>query len=92
MPHAILFAAVAAVTFIAGIQQGYLATLKPVLVADYLGVQRVAMSWGLMGVAALPLTFCEPAIVGENLVIIVLTLLPAQNVGRIHVQLKLNAY
>ncbi|XP_077534731.1 monocarboxylate transporter 9-like isoform X2 [Haemaphysalis longicornis] len=64
MPHAILFAAVAAVTFIAGIQQGYLATLKPVLVADYLGVQRVAMSWGLMGVAALPLTFCEPAIVG----------------------------
>ncbi|XP_077511125.1 uncharacterized protein LOC144121665 isoform X2 [Amblyomma americanum] len=65
MPHLFGFWVIAAGTFIAGAQQGYLATIKTVLVADYLGVQKVAVSWGVTGLATLPLTFCEPSIVGS---------------------------
>ncbi|XP_070389008.1 monocarboxylate transporter 14-like isoform X2 [Dermacentor albipictus] len=64
MPQVGSFAAVGAVTVLGGVQHGYLNTLKPVLVADYLGVGSVAVSWGLMGLASLPLTVCEPMIVG----------------------------
>ncbi|KAL1432601.1 hypothetical protein MTO96_013073 [Rhipicephalus appendiculatus] len=64
MPQVQGFAAVGAVTFVAGGQNGYLNTLKPVLVADYLGVGSVAVSWSLIGLASLPLTFCEPMIIG----------------------------
>nr|XP_050028390.1 monocarboxylate transporter 9-like [Dermacentor andersoni] len=64
MPHVTNFAAVGAVVFIAGAQQGYLATIKTVLVADYLGVQKVAVCWGIMGLLSMPLTFCEPYIIG----------------------------
>lgn len=64
MPHAGGMWAVAAVTFVTGIQQGYLNAFKPVLAADYLGVESVAVSWGLIGFATLPLLFCEPSIVG----------------------------
>ncbi|XP_050028904.1 monocarboxylate transporter 14-like [Dermacentor andersoni] len=64
MPQVGSFAAVGAVTVLGGVQHGYLNTLKPVLVADYLGVGSVAVSWGLMGLASLPLTICEPMIVG----------------------------
>ncbi|KAL1432604.1 hypothetical protein MTO96_013074 [Rhipicephalus appendiculatus] len=63
-PHVTSYAAVAVVTFVIGAQQGYLNAFKSVLVADYLGVHSVAVSWGLMGVALLPLVFCEPYIVG----------------------------
>ncbi|XP_037565960.1 monocarboxylate transporter 9 [Dermacentor silvarum] len=63
-PHVGSFAAVAVVSFVTGVQQGYLNTFKSVLVADYLGVHSIAASWGLMGVALLPLIFCEPSIVG----------------------------
>ncbi|KAH7957687.1 hypothetical protein HPB52_021897 [Rhipicephalus sanguineus] len=62
MPQVHGFATIGVVAFVAGVQQGYLNTLKPVLVADYLGVGSVAVSWGLMGLASLPLTFCEPTI------------------------------
>ncbi|XP_077511337.1 monocarboxylate transporter 14-like isoform X2 [Amblyomma americanum] len=64
MPHVGGIWAVGAVTFVAGIQQGYLNAFKPVLVADSLGVESVAASWGLMGLATVPLLFCEPSIVG----------------------------
>ncbi|KAK8787688.1 hypothetical protein V5799_022536, partial [Amblyomma americanum] len=63
MPHVYSSASTAAVTFFSGVQLGYVSTLKPVLVADYLGVHAIAVSWGLMGLASLPLTFCEPSIV-----------------------------
>ncbi|XP_049519376.1 uncharacterized protein LOC119444543 isoform X2 [Dermacentor silvarum] len=64
MPHIASFAAVATVTFLAGAQQGYLATIKTVLVADYLGVQKVAVCWGIMGLLSMPLIFCQPSIIG----------------------------
>ncbi|KAL1482551.1 hypothetical protein MTO96_033719 [Rhipicephalus appendiculatus] len=64
MPHVASFAAVAVVAFVAGIQQGYLATIKTVLVADYIGVQMVAVCWGITGLLSMPLLFCQPAVIG----------------------------
>ncbi|KAL1482552.1 hypothetical protein MTO96_033720 [Rhipicephalus appendiculatus] len=64
LPHVDILPAVVAVTFVTGLQQGYLATIKTVLSADFLGVQKVPLCWGLMGIASLPLTFFEPSIVG----------------------------
>ncbi|XP_077534790.1 monocarboxylate transporter 9-like [Haemaphysalis longicornis] len=65
MPSLTGFVSVSIVTFVSGAQQGYIRTLRAVLVADYLGADYVAMSWGIMGFAALPLIFCEPTIVGR---------------------------
>ncbi|XP_054923382.1 uncharacterized protein [Dermacentor andersoni] len=65
-PHVGSFAAMAVVSFVTGVQQGYLNAFKSVLVADYLGVHSVAVSWGLMGVALLPLVLCEPSIVATH--------------------------
>ncbi|KAH6932094.1 hypothetical protein HPB50_002849 [Hyalomma asiaticum] len=64
MPHVISLAAIAAVTFIAGAQQGYLATIKTVFVADYLGVNKVAVCWGITGFLSMPVLFCQPYIIG----------------------------
>ncbi|XP_077507784.1 uncharacterized protein LOC144118872 [Amblyomma americanum] len=63
-PHIGGTGVIAVVTILAGSLQGYLATIKSVLVADYLGVQKLAVSWGVIGLVSLPLTFCEPSIVG----------------------------
>ncbi|KAH9377529.1 hypothetical protein HPB48_013040 [Haemaphysalis longicornis] len=65
LPHVASFASVSAATFVSGLQMGYIFTLKSVLFADYLGVCSVALSWGLMGVVAVPVLFCEPSIVGK---------------------------
>ncbi|XP_077511127.1 monocarboxylate transporter 14-like isoform X2 [Amblyomma americanum] len=64
MPHLRSFSAIAVVTVATGVQQGYLATIKAVLSADYLGVRSVPVCWGLVALLSLPLTFCEPSIVG----------------------------
>ncbi|XP_077532374.1 monocarboxylate transporter 12-like [Haemaphysalis longicornis] len=64
MPCFVDFVGVSIVTVLTGIQQGYLRTLKPVLVADYLGARNIALCWGIVGLIALPLTLCEPSIVG----------------------------
>ncbi|XP_077532363.1 monocarboxylate transporter 14-like [Haemaphysalis longicornis] len=64
MPHVMSFASVSVVTFVAGLQFGYLRIVKAVLVADYLGVHNLALCIGLMGTAALPLRLGEPPLVG----------------------------
>lgn len=58
------FVGVTMVTLASGVQQGYIRTLRAVLVADYMGADYVAISWGIMGFAALPIIFSEPVIVG----------------------------
>ncbi|KAH9377519.1 hypothetical protein HPB48_013030 [Haemaphysalis longicornis] len=57
MPCLVDFVATSVLTFVTGIQQGYIRNLKPVLTADYLGTHLVAVSWAVMGLIALPLTF-----------------------------------
>ncbi|XP_077532369.1 uncharacterized protein LOC144144714 [Haemaphysalis longicornis] len=65
MPQIHSAASLFAVAFVAGLQIGYILTIKPVLVADYLGVRSLALSWGLIGAISLPVAFGEPEIVGE---------------------------
>lgn len=45
---------------------GCVTTMKGVLLADYIGVSRVSVTFGLAGVLVLPFTFINPAIIGEN--------------------------
>ncbi|KAL1482553.1 hypothetical protein MTO96_033721 [Rhipicephalus appendiculatus] len=66
LPHVDIFPAVVAVTFVTGLQLGYLGTIKTVLSADFLGVQKVPLCWGLIGIASLPLTVFEPSIVAAS--------------------------
>ncbi|XP_037514412.1 uncharacterized protein LOC119390786 [Rhipicephalus sanguineus] len=41
-----------------------LLAMKPVVIADYFGIENVATSWGLGGVTLLPLLLCSPYIIG----------------------------
>lgn len=67
LPHVAVYpAAGAAVVFVMGVQIGYSITLRTVLAADYLGVQKVTLCLGLIGITTLPFTFVEPSIVGES--------------------------
>ncbi|XP_077511515.1 uncharacterized protein LOC144121936 isoform X1 [Amblyomma americanum] len=43
---------------------GCLMSMKPVVIADYFGIQSVAASWGFAGVTLLPLLLCNPSIIG----------------------------
>ncbi|KAL1427028.1 hypothetical protein MTO96_017774 [Rhipicephalus appendiculatus] len=41
-----------------------LLAMKPVVIADYFGIENLATSWGLGGVTLLPLLLCSPYIIG----------------------------
>ncbi|KAH7959735.1 hypothetical protein HPB49_013345 [Dermacentor silvarum] len=41
-----------------------LIAMKPVVIADYFGIESVATSWGFAGVTLLPLLLCSPYIIG----------------------------
>ncbi|XP_037512319.1 monocarboxylate transporter 10-like [Rhipicephalus sanguineus] len=43
---------------------GCLMSLKPVVIADYFGIDAVATAWGFAGITLLPLLLCSPAITG----------------------------
>ncbi|XP_037512261.2 monocarboxylate transporter 9-like [Rhipicephalus sanguineus] len=41
-----------------------LVSMKPVVIADYFGIESVAIGWGFAGVTLLPLLLCSPYIIG----------------------------
>ncbi|XP_065286620.1 monocarboxylate transporter 9-like isoform X1 [Dermacentor albipictus] len=41
-----------------------LLAMKPVVIADYFGIESIATSWGFAGVTLLPLLLCSPYIIG----------------------------
>ncbi|XP_075539452.1 uncharacterized protein LOC142574188 [Dermacentor variabilis] len=41
-----------------------LLAMKPVVIADYFGIESIAISWGFAGVTLLPLLLCSPHIIG----------------------------
>ncbi|KAH7959622.1 hypothetical protein HPB49_012544 [Dermacentor silvarum] len=43
---------------------GCLMSMKPVVIADYFGIDAVATAWGFAGVTLLPLLLCSPTITG----------------------------
>ncbi|KAH6934197.1 hypothetical protein HPB50_021499 [Hyalomma asiaticum] len=42
-----------------------LVSMKPVVIADYFGIESVATSWGFAGVTLIPLHLCSPYIIGK---------------------------
>ncbi|KAH9377993.1 hypothetical protein HPB48_021813 [Haemaphysalis longicornis] len=60
MPHATKFSHVIATAMTLGFPMGCLLTLKPVLLGDHLGVLRLAVCWGILGIAMLPFAFGGP--------------------------------
>ncbi|KAH7959736.1 hypothetical protein HPB49_013346 [Dermacentor silvarum] len=51
-----------------------LIAMKPVVIADYFGIESVATSWGFAGVTLLPLLLCSPYIIGVGVGVVCVTL------------------
>ncbi|KAL1477165.1 hypothetical protein MTO96_035960 [Rhipicephalus appendiculatus] len=66
VPHLSNFAGVFALCVCQGVAQGYCISVKYVLLADFLGVENVAVSFGLFGIAAVPLSILSPQIIGGS--------------------------
>ncbi|XP_075746354.1 uncharacterized protein LOC119159376 isoform X2 [Rhipicephalus microplus] len=58
------FEAVAALATVAGVTQGYTICMRPLLVADHLGVERLSLCSGVAGLAGMPMCLSGPAILG----------------------------
>lgn len=64
MPHANKFWHTFATTMGISFPMGCLLLLKPVMLADHVGVQRLAACWGIAGIAMLPFAFGMPLLIG----------------------------
>ncbi|XP_077527932.1 monocarboxylate transporter 9-like [Haemaphysalis longicornis] len=64
MPHVYSFHGILLLCVVSGAAVGCSQSLKPVLVADYLGAGQIAPAMGVTGLIMLPLHFGNPAIVG----------------------------
>lgn len=58
------FEAVAALAILAGLAQGYVLCMRPLLVADHVGVERFSLCCGVGGLAGVPMCLSGPAILG----------------------------
>ncbi|KAK8777619.1 hypothetical protein V5799_029036 [Amblyomma americanum] len=64
LPHATSFPQVVATAVITGLPAGCVVALKPVLLSDYFGVEKLSMCWGVAGVFMLPVAFGGPLLIG----------------------------
>ncbi|XP_065289076.1 monocarboxylate transporter 9-like [Dermacentor albipictus] len=64
MPHATSFSQVVATAVVTGIPAGCIVALKPVVLSDHFGVERLAVCWGMAGIAMLPVAFGGPLLIG----------------------------
>lgn len=64
LPHATSFPQVVAAAVVTGIPAGCIVALKPVVLSDHFGVERLAVCWGVAGVAMLPVAFGGPLLIG----------------------------
>lgn len=64
MPHVDSFHGLIMLCVVSGATVGCALTLKPVLIADYLGADQIAPTMGVTGIIMLPLIIGNPAIVG----------------------------
>ncbi|KAH7958642.1 hypothetical protein HPB49_003603 [Dermacentor silvarum] len=65
LPHVSNFPGVVSLCVAQGIAQGYGLCIKYVLVADFLGIERTAVCFGMYGVAMAPLSLVSPRIIGS---------------------------
>ncbi|KAH6932459.1 hypothetical protein HPB50_006060 [Hyalomma asiaticum] len=66
VPHVSSFAGVVALCLTQGIAEGYCLCMKYVLLADILGVENVAASFGAYGIAMVPLSVFTPKIIARD--------------------------
>lgn len=64
MPHATSFPQVVATAVVTGIPAGCIVALKPVVLSDHFGVERLSVCWGIAGIALLPVAFGGPLLIG----------------------------
>ncbi|KAH9377501.1 hypothetical protein HPB48_006238 [Haemaphysalis longicornis] len=67
LPVTTCFASYIAVCAFLAMMLGCLTSMKPVIIADYFGVDSIGACWGFAGVSLVPLLLCNPAITGECL-------------------------
>lgn len=64
MPHATSFPQVVATAVVTGIPAGCIVALKPVVLSDHFGVDKLSVCWGIAGIALLPVAFGGPLLIG----------------------------
>ncbi|KAH6932067.1 hypothetical protein HPB50_002817 [Hyalomma asiaticum] len=64
MPHATSFPQVVATAVVTGIPAGCIVALKPVVLSDHFGVEKLSVCWGIAGIALLPVAFGGPLLIG----------------------------
>lgn len=64
MPHATSFGEVVATAVTTGLPAGCVVAMKPVLLSDCLGVQKLSICWGIAGIAMLPVALGGPLLIG----------------------------
>ncbi|KAH9365015.1 hypothetical protein HPB48_016577 [Haemaphysalis longicornis] len=66
MPHVSSFHGVILVCVVSGASVGCAMSLKPVLMADYMGIDQIAPTMGVTGIIQLPLLIGNPSILGKE--------------------------
>ncbi|KAL1468405.1 hypothetical protein MTO96_025449 [Rhipicephalus appendiculatus] len=64
LPHVYTFSPVAILSVVQGIGQGYVASIKYVLVAEHVGIPETPACFGVAGAVFIPLTLVSPLITG----------------------------
>ncbi|KAH9384832.1 hypothetical protein HPB48_026854 [Haemaphysalis longicornis] len=60
------FACFATLNALHGVFQGYVYCIRPVLITDYLGLERLPVFFGFLGVILMPVSLANPAILGKQ--------------------------
>ncbi|XP_077508812.1 monocarboxylate transporter 12-like [Amblyomma americanum] len=64
IPFVSTFGQVVGLGCVAGVAEGYILCIKPVLMADHIGLKRFSFCCGVAGIVGLPVWFAGPAILG----------------------------
>lgn len=64
MPYATAPAQVVAAAMATGLPAGCVVALKPVLLSDNLGVDRLSLCWGILGIVMTPVCLAGPLLIG----------------------------
>nr|XP_037290431.1 monocarboxylate transporter 12-like isoform X1 [Rhipicephalus microplus]XP_037290432.1 monocarboxylate transporter 12-like isoform X1 [Rhipicephalus microplus]XP_037290433.1 monocarboxylate transporter 12-like isoform X1 [Rhipicephalus microplus] len=64
MPHVCSIAALTVLRVLESLAQGFILSVRTILLAQYLGIERVAACSGVFGLAMIPVSLSSPAILG----------------------------
>ncbi|KAH9377533.1 hypothetical protein HPB48_013044 [Haemaphysalis longicornis] len=64
LPHATSFGHIITLQIFVTTAQGFIVSVRSLLLAEYLGIERLATCVGLYGIILVPVSLCSPSIVG----------------------------